>query len=114
MLEATMNQPTAFAAVTFVVGALSYALRRAPGARALWARVPDRWRWLVPFALAALAAYAEALQSGRSYREAAALAFAAWLAAMGGHKGLSDMPFLPYGEKPAVIAASDKPPEPLA
>jgi xanthine/uracil/vitamin C permease (AzgA family) len=96
-----------YAVAAVALGALVYAWRRF--APALWARVPDGWRWLPPVLIAGAAGFTEAFQRGLGWRDALGAAvsagFGIGLTAMGGHSLLKESK-LPYGRKPDGSPAS--------
>lgn len=70
---------------------------------ATWAKIPPRWRWVVPVLVAGGMAFAEAQQSGRPWKHALIGALCAGLTASGGHHMLSDVPFIPYGNAALLL-----------
>lgn len=88
------------ATVAAVVLAVVWVLRRVgPG---VWARVPERWRWVVPLLIGTAAAVTDSAARGASSRELLAAAVAGvlgGLGASGAHEALKASP-LPYARKP--------------
>lgn len=90
----TLDTTSTYALIATLVGFVIWIARKA--SPATWAKIPTRWRWIVPITLAGLAAFAEAYQFGRPWHHALLLGLGAGLAAAGGHHALLDSP-LPYG-----------------
>lgn len=89
-----LDTTSTYALIATLVGFVIWLARKA--SPATWAKIPTRWRWVVPITLAGLAAFAEAYQFGRPWQHALLLGIGAGLAAAGGHHALLDSP-LPYG-----------------
>jgi hypothetical protein len=85
--------------LAFAIFGIVYALRRAPGVCHVWAAIPDDLKSFAPAAVAVLLAGIEAIASGRSVRQALAIAASAALTAQLAHHGLRFSP-LPYGGTP--------------
>lgn len=67
---------------------------------ALWAKVPERFRWAVPFAITSVVAIAQGVAAGKPWQEILAYLVPMWLAAMGlggFYNGIVD----PSGNKPS-------------
>lgn len=80
-----------------------YALRKAPLLRdKIWAHIPQRWRFAVPIAVAAILGYAESIQSGEDWQHALASAlgavFVSALPAMGFAEAVRQSP-LPIDDR---------------
>lgn len=84
-----------------VLFAIVYGFRRAPYVSRLWAAIPDDLKPFAPVALAVTFEAGEAIASGRSLRQALAIAASAALAAHLAHHGLRAAPG-PYGSRPKV------------
>lgn len=93
-IEAITTVPGALAILVWALLAATKKNLLAP----MWARIPDKWQWLVPIALAGAAGALPALTSGNL--KAAGIAFisaaGAGLGATGIHQSLKASP-LPYG-----------------
>jgi hypothetical protein len=87
-------------AVSVLVFAAVYALRKLPFFSGLWAALPDDVRVFVPGVVSAVVMGFEAFYSGRSAKEAATMALSAAALAVFAHHGAKFTPFLPYGNKP--------------
>lgn len=86
------NSTTIWIGLAISTFGLVYGLRKTPLVKRLWARVPDDLRPFAPAALAGSLAAWEALESGRPWRESAALALSAAMAAVLAHHGLKRAP----------------------
>jgi TctA family transporter len=79
-------------ALTLIV----YALRKLPGLKNVWQKIPDGWRWLVPTLAGALAGLIPLVQSGASVKDIAmallAGLFGISLPAMGVAAAVKDSP----------------------
>jgi hypothetical protein len=88
-------------AVSVLVFAAVYGLRKLSFFSGLWAFLPDDVKVFVPGVVAAAIMGIEAFYSGRSAKEAVAMALSAAALAVFAHHGAKLAPFLPYGQKKA-------------
>jgi hypothetical protein len=84
-------------AASVVVFSLVLAFRKAPVVATIWAWLPDEAKALVPFIVSGLVIGAEALWSGRSWKQAAGMALSAAALPILTHSGMKLAPFIPYG-----------------
>jgi hypothetical protein len=79
-----------------VLTLLVYALRKLPGAKTLWQKIPEGYRWLVPTLSGALAGLIPLIQAGATPKQIALALisglFGIGLPAMGIHAAVQDSP----------------------